>query len=249
MLPLKLDLWFHGCKETIWVLKRFAKSVFIEHSNVSKQGLAMLPAEWIDDLALISTVQDHILIPFFFREKGSVSCDNDCLQLLADHKRLHFFFYKQDSFSSYLVVMIVPRSVDYLAGLIPQTNPLLFPEFLCSCTLRARHKWDFAEVWNKNQPEMRQSIPKSLLSFFDFFRRQQEGKQNSGFRVLKATRNSLCCAKPNNPTEGAQTATRNCQIFHRWIQCQGGLGAQQTRGKTLKNSLKPNFWDASTWFT
>lgn len=48
----------------------------------------------------------------------------------------------------------------------------------------------------------------------------------------------LCNAQ--QPHRGAQTATRSCQIFHSWMQCQGGWGPQQTRGKTLETSQKPN---------
>jgi len=39
----------------------------------------MFPDKRIDNLALISTAQDQILIPFFFRRK-SAFCDNECLQ-------------------------------------------------------------------------------------------------------------------------------------------------------------------------
>lgn len=50
----------------------------------------MLPAEWIENVALISTAQDQTLTPFFFRRKPAF-CDNDGLELLADHKKLNFF--------------------------------------------------------------------------------------------------------------------------------------------------------------
>lgn len=50
----------------------------------------MLPAEWIENVALISTAQDQTLTPFFFRRKPAF-CDNDGLELSADHKKLNFF--------------------------------------------------------------------------------------------------------------------------------------------------------------
>lgn len=50
----------------------------------------MLPDEWIENVVLISTAQDQILIPLFFRRKPAF-CDNDGLELLAGHKKLNFF--------------------------------------------------------------------------------------------------------------------------------------------------------------
>lgn len=48
---------------------------------------------------------------------------------------------------------MTPWSVDYL-----------FPEFLCSCALCAHQKWDFAELWNKSQPEIHSKISPSPTS-------------------------------------------------------------------------------------
>lgn len=147
---------------------------------------------------------------------------------------------------------MAPCSVDYLAGLIPQTNPPLFPEFLCSCAPPCSSQTRFCRAlkqkWARDEAK-HSKFSASLLWLLPLSARGET--ELPGFRVLKATRNSLCCAKPNNPTEGTQTATRYCQIFHSWMQCQGGLGAQQMRGKTLKTSQKPNLdlRDANTCFT
>lgn len=90
--------------------------------------------------------------------------------------------------------------------------------------LRAHHKRDFAELWNKNEPEMRQSIPKSLLPFSDFFHSQQEEKQN--YLDLGCWRlQEIPCAvqspttpqrEPKQPPGTAKYSTAGCSAREVW---------------------------------
>lgn len=115
---------------------------------------------------------------------------------------------------------MAPCSVDYLAGLIPQTNPPLLSEFLCSCAPPCSSQTRFCRAlkqkWARDEAK-HSKFSASLLWLLPLSARGE--RELPGFRVLKATRNSLCCAKPNNPTEGTQTAkysTAGCSAREVW---------------------------------
>lgn len=147
--------------------------------------------------------------------------------MLAGHKNLTSFLQTR------LFLLISSSDDDTLkCGLsIPRISVLLCP--LCSPKMR------FCRAL-KQEPA-RDSLQNLPFSNFSIAIKRRNTTQQHGFRVLKATKNSLCCANPKNPREEPKQPAGTAKIFHRWMQGQGGWGPQQTRGKTLKTAQKSNF--------